>query len=117
MRPEALLRMSFCEQYRISKLWKMYREQNREQCEAHKAWTESVWMLRETRAKRVTNRRGSPLQCFRAVKEVMGTTSWGTVSAGCDTCVALSDAELDNDKLFRKRSLERCRGSRRITAT
>ena len=31
VRPEALLLMSFCEQYRMSKLWKMYHEQNREQ--------------------------------------------------------------------------------------
>ena len=73
-------------------------------------------MLRETRTKRFTNRRGSPLQCCRVVKVFMGTTSWGTVSAACGARVALSDAELDNDKLLRKRSLERCHGSRRITA-
>ena len=101
VRPEALFLMSFCEQYRTSMLWKMYGEQNREQCYAHKAWTESIWLLREARATRLTNRRGSPLQCCRVVKELMGTTSWGTVSAGCGARVALSDAELDNDKLLR----------------
>ena len=31
VRPEAFLLMSICEQYRISKLWKMCRKQNREQ--------------------------------------------------------------------------------------
>ena len=30
VRLEAFLLMSFCEQHRISKLWKMYRKQNRE---------------------------------------------------------------------------------------
>ena len=96
----------------------MYGEQNREQCKAHKACTSVCVDVERNESQEAHKPKTIPTSVLPSSEGVDGYNI--LVHSLCRLwCPRLrfSDAELDNDKLLRKRSLERCRGSRRITAT